>query len=96
MKDRINNSALLTLVKIVSNVNAKIQNNSAEIKKLLIDQIEKPVRWKDVRNMIDNGTHKFIEIGPGKVLSGLIKRIDRNIKLIQVNNLSDIKNINND
>ena len=49
-----------------------------------------------VRNMIDNGTHKFIEIGPGKVLSGLIKRIDRNIKLIQVNNLTDIKNINND
>ena len=97
-KDRINNSNFTNpLVKIVSNVNAKPQNNSAEIKKLLIDQIEKPVRWREsVRNMIDNGTHKFIEIGPGKVLSGLIKRIDRNIKLIQVNNLSDIKNINND
>jgi [acyl-carrier-protein] S-malonyltransferase len=98
MKDRINNSNFTNpLVKIVSNVNAKPQNNSVEIKKLLIDQIEKPVRWREsVRNMIDNGTHKFIEIGPGKVLSGLIKRIDRNIKLIQVNNLSDIKNINND
>ena len=77
MKDRINNSNFTNpLVKIVSNVNAKPLNNSAEIKKLLIDQIEKPVRWREsVRNMIDNGTHKFIEIGPGKVLSGLIKEL---------------------
>ena len=86
-----------TVIEIFSNVTAKTANNPNDIKKLLIDQIEKPVRWREsVRNMIDNGTHKFIEIGPGKVLSGLIKRIDRNIKLIQVNNLSDIKNINND
>ena len=43
--------------------------------------------------MIESGVNKFIEIGPGKVLSGLIKRIDRNVKLNQVNNLEDIKNI---
>ena len=48
---------------------------------------------RTVRNMIDNGTHKFIEIGPGKVLSGLVKRIDRNILLNQVNNLSDVKKL---
>ena len=42
------------------------------------------------------GVNKFIEVGPGKVLSGLIKRIDRNIKLNQVNNLEDLKNIDND
>ena len=46
--------------------------------------------------MIDNGVKSFIEIGPGKVLSGLVKRIDRNVKLNQVNNLIDIKNITND
>ena len=40
--------------------------------------------------MISHGTKAFIEIGPGKVLSGLVKRIDRNIKLNQVNNLNDI------
>ena len=46
--------------------------------------------------MIEAGVNKFIEVGPGKVLSGLIKRIDRNIKLNQVNNLIDIKNLTND
>ena len=44
--------------------------------------------------MIGSGINKFIEIGPGKILSGLIKRIDRNVKLNQINNLADIKNIN--
>ena len=66
-------------------------------KKLLIKQIENPVRWREsIINMIDNGVKSFIEIGPGKVLSGLVKRIDRNVKLNQVNNLIDIKNITND
>ena len=72
-----------------------LSKKSEEIKKLLIQQIEKPVRWREsVNNMINYGVNKFIEIGPGKVLSGLIKRIDRNVKLNQVNNLEDIKNIN--
>ena len=44
--------------------------------------------------MIKLGINKFIEIGPGKVLSGLVKRIDRNVKLNQVNNLEDIKKFN--
>ena len=84
-------------ISIISNVTASPQNNSEEIKKLLIHQIEKPVRWREsVLNMIDLGINRFVEIGPGKVLSGLIKRIDRNIKLNQVNNLTDIKNITND
>ena len=84
-------------VSIISNVTATPHKDSNEIKKLLIDQIEKPVRWREsVINMIDFGVNKFIEIGPGKVLSGLIKRIDRNVKLNQINNLSDIKKIEND
>ena len=84
-------------VSIVSNVTAKPVNNYEEIRKLLIDQIEKPVRWREsVINMIGLNTDRFIEIGPGKVLSGLIKRIDRNIKLNQVNNLIDVKNLTND
>ena len=49
------------------------------IDELLIDQIEKPVRWREiVINMINSKVDRFIEIGPGKVLSGLIKRIDSN------------------
>ena len=68
-----------------------------QIKELLIEQIEKPVRWREsVENMIGLGVNKFIEVGPGKVLSGLIKRIDRNVILNQVNNLEDVKNITND
>ena len=64
---------------------------------MLIDQIEKPVNWREsVNNMISLGVNRFIEVGPGKVLSGLIKRIDRNVKINQVNNLTDIKNLNND
>ena len=44
--------------------------------------------------MIGSNVQKFIEIGPGKVLSGLVKRIDRNVKLIQVNDIEDLKNLN--
>ncbi len=76
---------------IVSNVTAKPTKNPAEIKTLLIEQIEKPVRWREsIINIIKAGSQKFIEIGPGKVLSGLVKRIDRNVKIIQVNNIKDL------
>ena len=80
--------------KIVSNVNAKSSEDPDQIKNLLVEQIENPVRWREsIINMIKAGNQKFIEIGPGKVLSGLIKRIDRNLKVIQVNNVEDLKNL---
>tara|TARA_Y100000590_G_scaffold121233_1_gene138820 strand:+ start:3093 stop:4010 length:918 start_codon:yes stop_codon:yes gene_type:complete len=80
---------------IISNVTARPSNDPSKIKNLLIQQIEKPVRWREsVINMIELNVKKFIEIGPGKVLSGLIKRIDRNVKLIQVNDIEDLKNLN--
>ena len=85
------------VVSIISNVTASPQNNSEDIRHLLIKQIENPVRWRETINiMIKNEVTNFVEIGPGKVLSGLIKRIDRNVRLKQVNNLSDLKNILND
>ena len=71
---------------IVSNVTAEPSNDPENIRNLLIEQIEKPVRWREsILNMIKQGNKKFIEIGPGKVLSGLVKRIDRNVELIQIN-----------
>ena len=77
---------------IVSNVTAEPTKEPKKIKSLLVDQIEKPVRWREsIKNMISLGNNTFIEIGPGKVLSGLVKRIDRNVKLIQVNNIDDLK-----
>ena len=82
-------------VNIISNVTAEQTNDPNEIKSLLIEQIERPVRWREiVINMIDSKVEKFIEIGPGKVLSGLVKRINSNVKLIQVNCIDDIKNLN--
>jgi len=79
---------------IISNVTAKQTKDPGEIKDLLVKQIEKPVRWREsVINMINSNVDKFIEIGPGKVLSGLVKRIDRNTKLVQINDIEDLKNL---
>ena len=80
---------------IISNVTAKEMINFNQIKELLIKQIESPVKWREsVMYMMENGVKKFIEIGPGKVLSGLIKRIDRSVKLISVNDVDDLEKIN--
>ena len=84
-------------VNIISNVTANPLSKSNDIKKFLIEQIENPVRWREsINNMISFGINSFIEMGPGKVLSGLVKRIDRNVKLNHVNNLTDVKNLIND
>ena len=84
-------------ISIVSNVTADEVDNSDDIKKLLIEQIEKPVRWREsINNIINKGINQFIEIGPGKVLSGLVKRIDRDVKVKQVNTIKDLKNLTND
>ncbi len=81
-------------IKLISNVTAKEISNKDELKLLLINQIENRVRWREsVINMIKNGVNHFIEIGPGKVLSGLIKRIDKNIKINTINNENDIKDL---
>jgi len=79
---------------LMSNVTAdKIIENS-EMKNLLIKQIESRVRWREiVINMIDMGVKNFIEIGPGKVLSGLIKRINKEVKIQSINSEEDIKNL---
>jgi [acyl-carrier-protein] S-malonyltransferase len=80
--------------KLISNVTAKEISNIDELKDLLIKQIENRVRWREsVNNMINGGVKHFIEIGPGKVLSGLVKRINRDVKIDTINNQEDIKNL---
>jgi [acyl-carrier-protein] S-malonyltransferase len=80
---------------LISNVTGKEISNSIELKNLLVKQIESRVRWREsVKLMIDKGITQFIEIGPGKVLSGLVKRIDKNVKVSAINNEEDIKLIN--
>ena len=79
---------------LISNVTAKEIPNKDQLKKLLIDQIENRVRWREsIINMIEKGVDHFIEIGPGKVLSGLIKRINKDVKINSINNESDIKDL---
>jgi len=79
---------------LISNVTAEEISDKEQLKKLLIDQIENRVRWREsVIYMIKKGTNQFIEIGPGKVLSGLVKRIDRNVKINTINSDNDIKEL---
>ncbi len=81
-------------VQIVSNVTAQATTNSDKIKKLLIEQIFSKVRWREsVEYMINNGVKEFVEIGPGKVLSGLIKRINDKVLSKSVNTIDEIKNL---
>ena len=80
--------------KLISNVTANEIKDLDELKNLLIKQIENRVRWREsVINMIENDVDHFIEIGPGKVLSGLVKRINRNIKIDTINSLRDIEGL---
>lgn len=81
-------------IPIVSNVTAKEEKDVHKIKKLLVDQIESRVRWREsVLHMINNGVDHFIEIGPGKVLSSMIKRINSSVKISAINNEEDINNL---
>ena len=80
--------------KLISNVTAEEISNKDELKKLLIEQIENKVRWREsIMNMINRGVDHFIEIGPGKVLSGMIKRINSKVKINTINSDSDIINL---
>ena len=80
--------------KLISNVTADEIQDVGDLKNLLISQIEKRVRWREsIINMINYGVKQFIEIGPGKVLTGLVKRIDQNVKISSINNQSDIESL---
>ncbi|MDC1490534.1 ACP S-malonyltransferase [Pelagibacteraceae bacterium] len=80
--------------KLISNVTANEISNTTELKELLVKQIENRVRWREsVINMIGSGVNHFIEIGPGKVLSGLIKRINKEVKIDTINNQGDIEGL---
>ena len=80
--------------KLISNVTANEISNTTELKELLVKQIENRVRWREsVINMINSDVNHFIEIGPGKVLSGLVKRISKEVKIDTINNQGDIEGL---
>ena len=95
MRDKINKVNFNAPNKeIISNVTAKSERNVENVKKLLIDQIYSTVRWRESLNtMFDNGVKNFVEIGPGKVLTGLVKRTLADSNSFSINSIADIKNL---
>ena len=94
MKNKIESTNFLKpKPNVISNVTAKEEIDVNRIKRLLIDQITSRVRWKEsVDYMIKRGVKDFLEIGPSKVLSGLVKKINRDVKISNINSIEDIKN----
>ncbi|MEL7598106.1 MAG: ACP S-malonyltransferase, partial [Clostridiaceae bacterium] len=79
-------------VPVLTNVTGDYVNDVSEIKELLKKQVMSSVMWEDtIRNMINDGVDTFIEIGPGKVLSGFVKKIDRKVNIL---NVEDLKSLN--
>ena len=93
MKDKIENTNFLKpKPDIISNVTAKEEIDVNKIKPLLVDQITSRVRWREsVDYMVKQGVTDFLEIGPGKVLSGLVKKINKNVNVSNINCIEDIK-----
>ncbi|MGA0139831.1 MAG: ACP S-malonyltransferase [Pelagibacteraceae bacterium] len=82
---------------IITNVSASPTNDPADIKKLLVEQIYSKVRWREsILYMANQNITEYLEIGPGKVLTGLVKRILPSANSSSINSIEDIKNITNE
>jgi [acyl-carrier-protein] S-malonyltransferase len=81
-------------IPVVTNVEAEVNTSKERTKGLLVAQVSSPVRWEEsMRKMIEKGVEKILEIGPGKVLSGLMKRIDPRIETGNLEDLQTLKKI---
>ena len=98
MKDKIENTLFnKPSFEIINNVTAKAENNPDVLKKLLIDQIFSTVKWREsIIKMYDEGVKNFIEIGPGKALTGMVKRTLKGVNCFSINSIADIKNLKNE
>jgi len=98
MKDKINNTKFNSpSFNIINNVTAEAEANPDDIKNLLIKQIFSTVRWREsIIKMSEAGVTKFAEIGPGKVLGGMVKRTIKNANCFSINTIADIKNLENE
>jgi len=98
MKEKIAKTKFTNpIFKIINNVTATPENNSEKIKELLVKQISSTVKWRDsIINMSTSGVKNFIEVGPGKALSGMIKRTIKEANCFSINSITDIKNLTNE
>ncbi len=79
-------------ISVYANVTARPVTSAPEIKQLLFDQLTSPVRWEEtIINMIADGAEEFIEVGPGKVLQGLVKRINKDVAFSGVDKFEDLE-----
>jgi [acyl-carrier-protein] S-malonyltransferase len=81
-------------VPVVTNVEAEINRSKERVKGLLVAQVSSPVRWEEsMRRMTEDGIEKALEIGPGKVLSGLMKRINPHVEVQNIEDVQSLKKI---
>ena len=92
-KTKFNNPSF----QIINNVNAEAVNKSEVIKDLLVKQIYSPVKWREsIININRLGVKNFVELGPGKALTGMVKRTVKDVNCYTINSVSDIKNVQNE
>ncbi len=83
-------------IPVYANVTAQAVQQASMIKNMLVQQLTSPVRWIEIiQNMISDGVDTFYEVGPGTVLKGLLRRIDRSFKVISINNLDSLNQLEN-
>jgi [acyl-carrier-protein] S-malonyltransferase len=81
-------------IPVVTNVEAEVNTSKEKVKELLVAQVSHPVRWEEsMRKMVEEGIEEVLEIGPGKVLSGLMKRIDGGVRIGNVEDIQTLKKI---
>ena len=92
MAEYLKNTTINTLhTKVVNNIDAAEELNGEDVKNALISQVAGTVKWtQSVEYMISQGVTKFIEVGAGSVLTGLIKKIDRNVETINISSVDDL------
>ena len=98
MREKINKTNFIQpSLGIINNVTAEVETDQSNIKKLLIQQIYSTVQWRQsLINMSKMGIKNFIEIGPGKVLTGMVKRTVKDVNTFSINSITDIKNLTNE
>jgi len=95
LKQKLNETSFKnSVIPVYVNVTAKPTIEKDEFEKLLFDQLSSPVKWEEIiNNMIEAGADKFVEVGPGKVLQGLVKKINKDVEVVGIDKLKDLERL---